>query len=99
MGGARHQSACAVAEGEEVRAGAALVPGPDADRVGVRTRACCVGRHSRSRAVPTMLLQIKMVGTLPPSLFELRRDKSLFPARDSRYLVSSAKAPFQSSGG
>ena len=35
LGRARHQPACAVAEGEEVRAGAALVPGSDADRAGV----------------------------------------------------------------
>ncbi len=32
LGGARHQPACAVAEGQEVRAGPALVPGPDDDR-------------------------------------------------------------------
>ena len=35
LGGARHQPARAVAEGEEVRAGAALVSGSDADRAGV----------------------------------------------------------------
>ena len=35
VGGARHQSARAVAADQEIRAGAALVPGPDDDRGGV----------------------------------------------------------------
>ena len=39
VGGARHQPARAVAQGQEIRAGAALVPGPDHDRGGVRMRA------------------------------------------------------------
>ena len=48
LGGARHQPARAVAEGEEVRAGAALVSGSDDDRAGVasRSRYGAVGKRA-----------------------------------------------------
>ena len=52
LGGARHQPARAVAEGEEVRAGAALVPGSDDDRAGVSSELVGWAKpaHIRGRA-------------------------------------------------
>ncbi len=43
LGGARHQPACAVAEDQVVRAGPALVPGPDDDRAGVDIAVVPIG--------------------------------------------------------
>ena len=55
VGGARHQSARAVAQDQEIRAGAALVSGPDDDRGGVRMsfRLHAPGLHRSHRAVDT----------------------------------------------
>jgi hypothetical protein len=41
-----------------------------------------VGRQRRNCAVPTIGTVLAMVGTLPPSLFELRRDKCALPTHD-----------------
>ena len=52
VGGARHQPACAVAQGEEIRAGAALVSGPDARSGWSKVDVCASASTLSSRRTP-----------------------------------------------